>query len=95
MPNDLDLLELLLKYKPENSHWQVTSIGREEVWDMHQRAAERGGMLRSGLEDTFYLPNGEKATSNGQLIAALATCARNAGREVASVQEARSLLGFA
>ena len=92
MPNDVDLLELLLKYKPDVEHWQVTSIGRQEVWEIHQRVAERGGMLRTGLEDTFYLPNGEKAKSNGELIAAIVQCARNAGREVASVQEAREML---
>jgi 3-keto-5-aminohexanoate cleavage enzyme len=94
MPNDVDLLELLLKYKPEKSHWQVTSIGRQEVWEIHQRVADRGGMLRTGLEDTFYLPNGEKARSNGELIAEIVTCARNAGREVASIEEAREILSL-
>jgi uncharacterized protein (DUF849 family) len=51
-------------------------------------------MLRTGVEDTFYLPNGDKTTGNGQLIEALAQCARNAGREVASPAEAREMLGF-
>ena len=59
-----------------------------------ERAAELGGMLRSGVEDTFYLPNGEKTTGNGPLIEALAQCARDAGREVASPDEARAMLGF-
>jgi 3-keto-5-aminohexanoate cleavage enzyme len=27
---------------------------------LHQRTAELGGMLRSGLEDSFYLPDGSK-----------------------------------
>ena len=51
-------------------------------------------MLRTGLEDTFYLPGGEKAKGNGVLIEALARCARNAGREVASPAEARARLGL-
>jgi uncharacterized protein (DUF849 family) len=51
-------------------------------------------MLRTGVEDTFYLPSGERTTGNGQLIKALAQCARNAGREIASPQEARALLGL-
>ena len=67
----------------------------EIVWDIHRHAANKGGMLRTGLEDTFYLPNGEKATSNGQLIAALVQCARAAGREIASVEEAREMLELA
>lgn len=94
MPCDPALLELLLKYKDNDAHWQATLIGREEIWETHQRAAELGGMLRTGLEDTFYLPNGERATGNGPLIEALAQCARNAGREVASPAEARAILGF-
>ncbi len=94
MPADADLLPLLIKYRPPGSPWQTTLIGRQEIWPVHQATADRGGMLRSGLEDTFYLPNGDKASGNGPLIAALATCARNAGRDVASPAEARALLGL-
>lgn len=94
MPCDPDLLELLMKYKHEHAHWQATLIGRDEIWETHQKAADLGGMLRTGVEDTFYLPNGDKTTGNGQLIEALARCARNAGRDVASPAEAREMLGF-
>jgi uncharacterized protein (DUF849 family) len=94
MPCDPELLELLMKYKSGDAHWQATLIGREEIWETHQKAADLGGMLRTGVEDTFYLPNGNKTTGNGQLIEALAQCARNAGREVASPAEARDMLGF-
>ncbi|MEZ4442195.1 MAG: 3-keto-5-aminohexanoate cleavage protein [Polyangiaceae bacterium] len=94
MPADVDLLELLLRYRRQDSPWQTTLIGREEIWPVHQRAAERGGMLRTGVEDTFYLPNGDKTSGNGPLIEALATCARNAGREIATPAEARALLGL-
>jgi len=45
--------------------------------------------LRTGLEDTFYLPGSEKATSNGQLIEAMVNVAKNAGRELAPPDEAR------
>ncbi len=94
MPLDPDLLALLLRYIKPGCRWEVTAIGRAEVWGQHRRAAELGGDLRTGLEDTFYLPNGERAKSNGELIEALATCAREAGREVASPTEARALLGL-
>jgi 3-keto-5-aminohexanoate cleavage enzyme len=94
MPADPRLLELLVGYRLERSTWQVTAIGREEVWPLHQRTAELGGQLRTGVEDTFYLPNGEQTTGNGPLIEALAACARNAGREVASPAEAREILGL-
>jgi uncharacterized protein (DUF849 family) len=53
-----------------------------------------GGMLRTGLEDTFYLPSGERARGNGALITELARCARRAGRAIASPLEARALLNL-
>jgi uncharacterized protein (DUF849 family) len=95
MPTDPALLELLVKYRLPDSTWQVTAIGREEVWPLHQRTADLGGMLRTGLEDTFYLPNGEKARGNGDLIEAIVNCARTAGRDIASPAEARAMLHLA
>ncbi|GAB1379187.1 beta-keto acid cleavage family enzyme [Pararhodobacter aggregans] len=95
MPADPELLPLLLKYRPEGCPWQATVIGRAEVWDLHRRAAELGGHLRTGLEDTFYLPDGTRARGNGDLVAALAGVAREAGRSVASAAEARILWGLA
>jgi len=94
MPVDADLLKLLVKYRQAGTVWQTTLIGREEIWAVHQATAELGGMLRTGVEDTFYLPGGEKTSGNGQLIDALAQCARRAGREVASPEEARAILGL-
>ena len=94
MPCDADLLALIPRWMASNSVWQSTLIGRTEIWPVHQKTAGLGGMLRTGLEDTFYLPGGERAKGNGELIGALAVCARNAGRAVASPSEARELLGL-
>jgi len=94
MPVDNTLLEWLLTQVRDDAIWQCTLIGRSDIWATHQRAAELGGMLRTGVEDTFYLPNGEKTSGNGALIEALATCATNAGRGIASPEEARALLGL-
>jgi uncharacterized protein (DUF849 family) len=94
MPADPELLPILLKLKLPDANWQVTAIGRAEIWPLHQRCADLGGHLRTGLEDTFYLGDGTKVTSNGQLIEGIATCARNAGREIASPAEARQIFGI-
>lgn len=91
-PADPELLTLLTKYIRDGSSWQVTAIGRDDVWPLHQKTAELGGHLRTGVEDTFYLPNGDKASGNGQLIEALANCAEKAGRKVASPEEARKIM---
>ena len=95
MPCDAELLALLPRWLPPGAVWQSTLIGRAEIWPVHQRTAELGGMLRSGLEDSFYLPGGARASGNGVMIEALAQCARSAGRTVASPDEARALLGLA
>lgn len=92
MPCDADLLALLPRWLPPGAVWQSTLIGRAEIWPVHQRTAELGGMLRTGLEDSFYLPDGRRAAGNGAMIEALAACARNAGRTVATPDEARALL---
>jgi len=92
MPANPDLLPLLIKELNHGTHWQAITIGREEAWPCLQRAAELGGDVRTGLEDTFYLPSGEKTKSNGALVEALARIVRQTGREVATPQEVRERL---
>lgn len=92
MPAKASWLPLLLEELPRETQWQVIGIGRDDVWDLHRRAAELGGNLRTGVEDTFYLPNGDKTTGNGQLIEALVAIAREVGREPMSGDEVRAAL---
>jgi uncharacterized protein (DUF849 family) len=96
MPARPDLLPILKDELPENAHWQViaTGPGREKIWDLHKKCIELGGNVRTGLEDTFYLPSGDKATDNGQLVEALVKIVRDVGKEVASPAEAREILGI-
>lgn len=92
MPAKPHWLPLVVEEIPEGANWQVIGIGRQEVWPVHRKAAELGGNLRTGLEDTFYLPSGDRASSNAQLIETLVSTAREVGREIASPDEARTLL---
>lgn len=91
MPANPKWLPLLLEEMPERTNWQVIGIGRQEVWQLHRRACELGGHLRTGLEDTFYLPNGDKTSSNGKLVESLADIVSASGRRVASIAETRAL----
>ncbi len=93
-PAKPEWIPLLKKEMLPGTHWQVICVGRKEVWDLQRKALEEGGNVRTGLEDTFYLPNGEKARNNGQLTAALARIVRETGREVATAEEARRILGI-
>jgi 3-keto-5-aminohexanoate cleavage enzyme len=74
-------------------HWGVIGIGREQ-WTMVAAALALGGSIRVGLEDNFYLPDGTMARSNGELIAKARQMTEDAGRRVATVDEARALLGI-
>jgi uncharacterized protein (DUF849 family) len=94
MPADPELLPILLRLIAPGARWSVTAIGRREIWPLHRRAAELGGDLRTGLEDTIYLPDGARAASNGDLVRALGALARAAGRDIASPDEARAALGL-
>ncbi len=91
MPCDAELLPTVLKYLKPGSHWQTTLIGRQDIWPVHRKTAELGGHLRTGVEDTFYLPDGERTTGNGQLIEALVKIAEESGRSIASPTEAREI----
>jgi uncharacterized protein (DUF849 family) len=95
MPCDPRWLPLLVEHLPKGARWQTIGIGRQEVWALHQKAAELGGDVRTGLEDTFYLPDGSKASSNGKLVEALVKLVRAAGREPATVAQARAAYGIA
>jgi uncharacterized protein (DUF849 family) len=95
MPANPDLLPILKAELLPGSRWQViaTGPGRGKVWNLHRRCLELGGDVRTGLEDTFYLPNGERATDNGQLVEALVKIVREIGKEPATTAEAREILG--
>jgi uncharacterized protein (DUF849 family) len=94
MPAKAAWLPLLIDELPEGAHWQAVVIGRTEVWDVHREVARLGGDVRTGLEDTFYLPDGSKASSNGALVEALVDCLTAVGRRPATPAEARAAYGI-
>jgi 3-keto-5-aminohexanoate cleavage enzyme len=76
-----------------SAHWGVIGISRVQ-WTMLAAALSLGGSIRVGLEDNLYLPDGEMARSNGDLIAKARQMTQDAGRRPATVEEARALLGL-
>ena len=78
---------------PESSNnWGVIGISRDQ-WRLVAAAAALGGNVRVGLEDNFYLPDGEMARSNGDLIGRARRIVEDTGRRAATVDETRELLG--
>jgi 3-keto-5-aminohexanoate cleavage enzyme len=53
-----------------------------------------GGHVRTGFEDNIYYKKGELAKSNAQLVERVAKLSREFGREVATPDEARVILGL-
>ena len=75
------------------SHWGVIGISRDQ-WMLVSAALTLGGSIRVGLEDNLYLPNGEMARSNGELIAKARQMTEDIGRRAATVEEARAMLAI-
>jgi len=73
--------------------WGVIGVSRAQ-WTLVAAALSLGGNARVGLEDNFYLPGGEMARSNGDLVARARRMAEDCGRRVATVAEARERLGL-
>jgi 3-keto-5-aminohexanoate cleavage enzyme len=74
-------------------HWGVIGISRDQ-WMLVTAALTLGGSVRVGLEDNLYLPSGEMAKSNGELIAKARQLTEDVGRRAATVQEARAALNI-
>ena len=74
-------------------HWGVIGISRDQ-WMLVTAALTLGGSIRVGLEDNLYLPSGEMAKSNGELIAKARQLTEDVGRRPATVQEAREMLNI-
>ncbi len=77
---------------PAGSHWGVVGISRAQ-WMLIGAALSLGGSIRVGLEDNLYLPGGEMARSNGDLVAKARQMVTDVGRRPATVAEARQILG--
>ncbi|HJR44997.1 MAG TPA: 3-keto-5-aminohexanoate cleavage protein [Actinomycetota bacterium] len=92
-PPDARTLAHMARLLPERSTWEVIGISRKQ-WSLVSAACSLGGNVRVGLEDNFYLPTGEMAGSNGDLVQAAAQLVELSGRKVAEPSEARRLLSL-
>lgn len=78
---------------PAGATWTATGIGRSHL-PVTLTAIAMGGHVRTGFEDTIYYERGRLAASNAELIARVARIAREAGRETATPDQARSIVGI-
>ncbi|WP_256684125.1 3-keto-5-aminohexanoate cleavage protein [Halococcus qingdaonensis] len=92
IPATVENLAHQVRQLPASANWQVIGISRDQ-WPLVAAALSMGGNVRVGLEDNFYLPDGEMAT-NAELVAHAATLADSVGREPATPDEARAIMGL-
>ncbi|MCB0404024.1 MAG: 3-keto-5-aminohexanoate cleavage protein [Bdellovibrionales bacterium] len=83
----------LVQRLPQPSTWGVAGVGRFQL-PLATVAIATGGHVRVGLEDNIYFSRGVLATGNAQLVSRVADLAKLYGRGIASIQEARQLLGL-
>ncbi|RKT32161.1 3-keto-5-aminohexanoate cleavage enzyme [Roseovarius halotolerans] len=81
----------MLEAIPENSNWQIVSVGRSQL-PLTTMAVAMGGNMRTGFEDTVFYARGELAESNRQLVERAGRIINELGREVADIDYARAML---
>jgi len=75
----------------DDFHWSILAAGRHQM-PLVTQGAIMGGNVRVGLEDSLYIGKGELARSNAQQVAKIRTILESLSLEVATPDEARSLL---
>lgn len=93
IPPTVESLQLQQKLAQPGSEWEVIGISHGH-WRMLATALVLGGNIRTGLEDHLYLPNGEMAKSNGDMVEIAERLCRDTGRRPATVEQARAILGL-
>ncbi len=86
-------LLFMMNKLPSDAPWSVLGIGKAQL-PMITMAILMGGNVRVGFEDNIYLKKGVLAKSNAQMVEMAADLAERLGREIATSDEARKILGI-
>lgn len=84
----------LVETLPSKALWLVSAIGGRAHWPMAAVAMALGGHVRTGLEDNVYIQRGVLASGNAQMVEKMTRLAREIGREAATPDEVRAVLGL-
>ena len=78
---------------PSDWTWTIAGIGRSEL-PLAVMGILLGGHVRVGFEDNVYYSKGRLAKSNAELVERIVRISKEMGREVATPDEARKILGI-
>lgn len=93
-PADAQTMLAMRNMLPADARWAAFGISRDE-FPCVALAVAMGGHVRVGLEDNLYLRHGLLARSNSELVDRAVKIVDLVGGRVATVEEARTLLGLA
>jgi len=93
-PPTHESLLYLVHHLPPRVNWSLSLMDQATQWGLLPLAIAMGGHVRVGWEDNPFLPNGTLSTTNAQLVDVVVRMAREIGREVASPEEARQIVGI-
>ena len=94
-PPTVKALQYMHDHLPERFIYNTSVMDPPMHWQLLAMAIVLGGHVRVGMEDNPYLETGEYATSNAQLVEKIVRIAGELGREIATPDEARKMLGMA
>ncbi|NQT13210.1 MAG: 3-keto-5-aminohexanoate cleavage protein [Planctomycetes bacterium] len=86
---------MLIRALPEGTTWSATGIGRFQFF-VNSLAVTMGGHVRVGLEDALYYDwEAKRHATNAGLIQRVVRLALAAGREIATAEQTRRIIGVA
>jgi 3-keto-5-aminohexanoate cleavage enzyme len=95
-PPTVKAMQYMHDHKPDDFNYSVSVMDPSRQWQVLTQSILLGGHVRVGMEDNPYLDlNGTLARSNAELVEKIVRIARELGREIASVEEARQITGLA
>jgi uncharacterized protein (DUF849 family) len=77
-----------------NYIWSVIGAGYPAEFNLATLGIMMGGHARVGFEDNIFVEKGVLAKSNAELVEKVVRIARELGREIATPEEARKILGL-
>jgi 3-keto-5-aminohexanoate cleavage enzyme len=89
-----EALSAMLRPLPPETFWTVTCVGRHHPRMLALALLHGAPCIRTGLEDAVYISRGVLAPSSAVLVSAAIELTHALGRDVATTQQARSLLGL-
>jgi 3-keto-5-aminohexanoate cleavage enzyme len=83
----------LHEHIPHDATWSVIGIGKGHL-PMSMMGLIMGGHVRVGMEDNIYYKRGVLADTNAKFVERIVRLAREYGREIASTDETKNILGL-